>query len=166
MKQSLIRKNLIIEQITKRIDKSKSLVVASYSNISVSDIESLRNELRTQDSELKVYKNNLFNLAIEKTEHKELTKYLVGPNAFIFGYNDMISALKIAAKFSKKYNNFELKAGIYNNNVLNSKSVMEVALLPSKEELIASFASLLTQPLIKFALSIKEIINKKSESTI
>ncbi len=161
MREAIVKKTKIIKEFLDKVNKSESLLVVEYSKLKVSELENLRGILREKDSELKIYKNNLVSLALKDTKYKSLQKYLVGPNAIVFGYKDQLAPAKLSAKFAKNNSNLIIKAGIYDKNVLGTKEILEIALLPSKEELIATFASLLKQPLIKFALAIKEIVNIK-----
>ncbi len=158
MKEILVQKNNIINEISMKLNKSSSLVVVGYAKLTVADLQFLRRSLKNVDAELKVYKNNLFNMALKQTQYLKLEKYLVGPNAFIFAYGDQLSPARLSAKFSQKHTSLQIKAGVYDNNVLGMQQMLELALLPSKDELLATFAMLLKQPIIKLALTIKEIV--------
>ena len=50
-------KQNVVEEITKKLDDSKSVILFSYQGLSVADIADLRKELRNNDSEVKIYKN-------------------------------------------------------------------------------------------------------------
>ena len=55
----LQEKQNIVEEITKKLDNSESVILFSYQGLSVADIASLRRELRNNNSEVKIYKNTL-----------------------------------------------------------------------------------------------------------
>lgn len=161
MKKSLIKKSAIVKEIKEKIENSKSILVLQYSKLKVLDIQKLRTLFKENDSEFKVYKNNLISFALKDSNFSDLIKYLVGQNGLVFSYKDQLIPAKISAKFAKDHPNLKFKAGIYNNAVLDAKEMFKVALLPTKEELISTFAMLLKQPIVKFGMIIKEIIKSK-----
>ena len=77
-------KQNIVEEITKKLDDSKSVILFSYQGLSVADIADLRKELRNNDSEVKIYKNTLLKRALD-SKNINLDSFLEGPNAIIFG---------------------------------------------------------------------------------
>lgn len=162
MRPEMQKKAIIVKEILEKVKNSKSMVVAEYHNLTVKQLDDLKNQLREKNVELKVYKNNLVSLAVKEAGFSELDPFLVGPNAFAFGIEEEITPAKILAKFAKKNPALKLKAGIYGQAVLDTASIIEIASLPTKEELIAKFMSLLQYPLRKFAVLCDEIAKKQA----
>ena len=161
MKKNIDIKKDKVDLITEKIKESKSITVIEYHNINVAKINDIRNKLRESNCEMKVYKNSLFKLAAKKANFEDINETLLGPNAFIFSYEDPLIGPKIVHGFSKKDKNIKFKSGIYDGDVCNKEEITIIAKSPSKDELIGMFASSLLHPLRMFAISVKEIANKK-----
>lgn len=160
MREALVKKTGIINEINSKVEKAQTVVVVEYGKLKVSELQKLRKLLSENDSEMKVYKNNLVNFALKESQYKDLGKHLTGQNAFIFGYKDQLAPAKVPAKFAKEYKSLILKAGIYNNAVVDKTEINTIASLPSRDELYAMIAMMLKQPIVKLALSVKEIANQ------
>ncbi len=163
LKPALVKKNQIVNEFLEKVNKSETLVVVEYNKLKVSDLQNLREQLRKNDSELKVYKNTLVTQALKDSKFKDLIECLVGQNAFVFGYKDQLAPAKVSAKFAKNFKSMILKGGIYNGKVANQTEINTIASLPSRDELYAIIAMLIKQPIIKLALGVKELINLKNE---
>ncbi|WP_381414865.1 50S ribosomal protein L10 [Spiroplasma endosymbiont of Anurida maritima] len=163
MKPSLIKKEKVVSEIHDTIVNSTCTVAVEYHNISVAEITELRHILRKCDSKIKIYKNNLVNIAVEKAGKKEFSDFLTGPNAFAFTSGDSNTLIKELANFAKKHKALKLKAAIQEGVVLNTAALNEVASLPTKNELLSMFASSLLYPLRMTAIAIKEVASTKTE---
>ena len=83
--KSLNAKAKIVEEITKNVKNSESVVVFSYQGLTVADMSELRKSLRTVDSEVKIYKNTLVRRALKDLSIDMDDSFLEGPNAIVFG---------------------------------------------------------------------------------
>lgn len=163
MKPALQNKSNIVQEIADKIKNSKSTTIIHYHGTTVENLSSLRKQLRNENASLKIYKNNLVKLALKQLKINNLDASLLGPNALVFSIDDEIIAPKILANFAKKNKNLILKSAIFDGKVILGDELQEIATLPSKEGLISMFASAIISPLIKIALVLKEIANKKVE---
>ena len=80
----LNEKKETVQEITDKLNNSKSVVLFRYALSSVADMQELRRDLKKVDSEVKVYKNTLVKRALDDL-NIDLDSYLVGPNAIVFG---------------------------------------------------------------------------------
>ncbi|WP_424526482.1 50S ribosomal protein L10 [Spiroplasma endosymbiont of Glossina fuscipes fuscipes] len=163
MKPAMKIKTAVVSEIANNFKTANSAVIVEYQKLTVAEFTELRRMLTKEDVNIKIYKNNLVSLAAKETGFAELDQYLTGPNAFAFGVGEQMAAAKTLAKFAKKHPALKLKAGIYEGKVLDTKAIIEIALLPTKDELLAMFASSLLYPLLMFAIAGKEIAKVKSE---
>ena len=166
MRPAMVEKQKIIEQIHSQIIKAKTTIVVQFQGLDVSALSQLRKELRDTGSELKIYKNNLFDRALENTKFNELSKELIGPNAFIFGFENDLNTAKILANFAKKNKLLKLKAAIFENQVINREKLVVIASLPPKEILISMMLNCLQAPVQRLAAAIKAVAEQKSASNI
>ena len=112
MNQTVLEsKKGVVAEIGGKFSNSSSTVVAEYRGLTVAEISELRNSLRAEGVEMKVYKNTLAAKAAEDHGFGELKGILTGPNAMAFG-KDETAAARVMAKFAKKHKALILKGGI------------------------------------------------------
>ncbi len=74
-----------------------------------------------------------------------------------------MAASKTLAKFAKIHLEIKLKAGIYRVKVLDTKAIVKIAVLPTKDELLSIFWASLLYPLRMFSIKVKKIAKTKTE---
>lgn len=149
-----------VKEISEKISKAQSVVVATYQGLTVKQIQALRKEAKSKDVEIKVYKNRLVKKAIESSEFKELSSTLTGPNLYAFSFSDSISAAKVLHEFSKKHDQVKLISGIVEQKVVDQKEIMEVATLPSYEEALTMLATSLQAPIRQIGVGLKMLVDE------
>ena len=95
----LNRKKETVQEITDKIKNSQSVILFNYKESTVADLQGLRRELKKVDSEVKVYKNTLVNIALNGMG-VNLTEFLEGQNAIVFG-KDLLEPIKAIDAFAK-----------------------------------------------------------------
>ena len=146
------QKKEILRDIAEKIKKAKSVVFARFNKLGVSESESLRKELKAENSEYYVAKKTLINLAFKDSNIKGLdVKKFDGQMATIFGYGDEIMPAKIVDKFKKEYEDkIEFVGGILENRLLSAAEMIKLAKLPGKQELYAKIVGSLNAPIFGF----------------
>ena len=86
-------KQNIVDEITKKFEDSKSVLVFSYQGLTVAQMAELRRELKKEDSEVKIYKNSLVKRALD-AKNINIDSFLEGPNAIVFG-KEVLEPIKI-----------------------------------------------------------------------
>jgi large subunit ribosomal protein L10 len=163
MSSNLDRKKLVVEEIKAKFESSQSAVVVDYRGLTVEEVTELRNKFREANVEYKVYKNNLVKIAIKGTDFEGLSADLTGPNAIAFGIDDAVAPAKIVKDFAKTNENLELKSGVVEKVYYDNAKIMEIANLPSKEELIGRFMGSIKAPVSNFAYFLTNLVEKKEE---
>ena len=74
---------------------------------------------------------------------------LNGPSAFAFGYEDATAPARELNSVIKKLDKMSFKAGIVEGEYYDQDGIMEIAKLPSREELIAKFMGSIKSPVSK-----------------
>ena len=159
-KAIILEKQALVNTISDSISNAKSTVVVEYRGVSVAKLEELRRELRKEGVAMKVYKNTLVTRASNKLG-LDLDAELVGPNAFVFSYEDAVSAPRILAKFAKKEKNLVIKGGVVEGKVISAEEMLAVSKLPSREGLYSMLLSCLQAPIRNFACAVKAVAEKE-----
>ncbi|MDX1959059.1 MAG: 50S ribosomal protein L10 [Leptospiraceae bacterium] len=145
------------------LEKQPNFILASYSGLSVQSLQDLRRQLRKMGCSVKVIKNNLFLRALkESSQHTGKTIQFgpeyKGPLAAIFSNEELPQAAKLCKDFKKTNDVFDLKAGYFSGEVLDSKGVEGIAGLPSREELLSIIARGINTPATQIASGMNQIM--------
>ncbi len=159
-KDVLAQKEAEVAELTKRIEDSSSVVVVEYRGLTVAEVTDLRNALRKENVDMKVYKNTIAQRAVDQLGLGGLDDALKGPNALVFGL-DQVAPARVLADFAKTHDKLILKSGIVDGAVVDEATIKTLSGLPNKEGMLAKFASTLNAPVIKFALTIKALADSK-----
>ncbi len=135
----LNRKKETVQEITDKIKNSQSVILFNYKESTVADLQGLRRELKKVDSEVKVYKNTLVNIALNGMG-VNLTEFLEGQNAIVFG-KDLLEPIKAIDAFVKAHDNVKIITGMVNGEVVSLDVINDYASIPSMEGLLTMFAS-------------------------
>ncbi|WP_342218818.1 50S ribosomal protein L10 [Spiroplasma endosymbiont of Amphimallon solstitiale] len=163
MRPAMVEKQKTIDLIAKQINDSKTTIVVQYQGMNVEEISFLRKELRAKGATFTIYKNNLVARALKK-EYSSLESSLVGPNGFIFGFENDLETAKIVSNYAKINKLLGLRGGIFEGKVIDQSELQKIASLPSKLELISMLASCLQAPVRNLALAIKAVAQQKENA--
>ena len=139
------QKKTYISEMKEFFSNKESVLVTHYQGLTVNQIDSLRNEMRTHGILFKITKNRITKLALKDTKCKDLSNLFTGPTAVAFS-KDGISSAKILTKFAKENKSLKIIGGIMGNDVLNVKDVAKIATLPTLEEARANIVGILEAP--------------------
>jgi len=134
----LEEKKAIVDEIANNIKNSESVLIFTYQGLSVSDLSSLRRELKKSDSEVKIYKNTLLKRAVDDLKIN-LDGFLEGPNAICFG-KDLLEPIKVLSKFAKEHEKANITVGIIDGAPADLAVIKEYASIPSREGLLTMLA--------------------------
>ncbi|MFH0770945.1 MAG: 50S ribosomal protein L10 [Candidatus Peregrinibacteria bacterium] len=135
-----------------KLKKSQSVMFAHFIGMNVLDTSELRRKLKEKDAEMKVAKKTLMQIAAKETGLPEVPESsLTGPISCIFSYTDPLSGAQVAFTFGKAHAQVKLLGGIFDGRVLSKEEALEMAMMPGREVLLATFASMIRAPLYQFA---------------
>ena len=153
-----------VEEIKEKLQKSQSVILASYQGLTVEEDTQLRKSLREAGVEYKVYKNTLVILAAKELGIEGLDKHLQGPISIAIGYDDVTAPARILNDFAKTHKKLELKAGLVQGEIYDADKVKQLANIPSKDILIAKLLGSIKSPLSKFAYLLNAIKESKESA--
>ena len=88
----LKRRKSLFPKSRRKIEKAESIVIVEYKALTVEAITALRAKCRAANVDYCVLKNTLVKRALENKGIKIDDAILEGPNAFVFGNGDPVSA--------------------------------------------------------------------------
>lgn len=156
MAMRLENKQAMVAEVAEIARQSISAVAADYRGLSVAEMTELRTKGRQQAVYVKVIRNTLARRAVAETEFACLNDVLTGPNILLFSLNDPGAAARVAHDFSKDRDNFIIKGIALGGCFLAPNALKTVADLPTRDQAIATFMSIMQAPIVQFVRTLKE----------
>ena len=144
------QKKQYINDMSTQFDRSEAVIITHYQGLTVSQLDTLRKQMREHGIKFKITNNRITKLALEKTRCKDLTELFSGPTAVAMS-EDAITSAKILVKFSKENQNLKILGGIMGSDILDVTGVQNIATLPSLDEARAKIVGILRSPAQKIA---------------
>ena len=160
----IAQKEKAVEELAAKIKEAKIVLLTDYRGISVEDVTTLRADLRKNDSEYKVIKNNITRRALDKCGYEGLDELLVGPTAVVMNNEDYLEAAKTIYNFSKDNDFYKIKGGIIEGKIVSTEELITLAKLPSRQELLGMLAGGLLGTISKFAVAIDQVRMQKENA--
>jgi large subunit ribosomal protein L10 len=154
-------KEQTVSEISEKINNSSSTIVAEYRGLTVAEVTELRRLLHEVNSEMKVYKNTLVDLAAESLGLDDLRNVMAGPNALVFG-EDETAAAGVLAKYAKKHKSLIVKGGVVDGKVVDADTVAELSALPNREGMLSMLLSVLNAPISSFARVVQAVVDSRT----
>lgn len=146
--------------VKEKLSQAKSIVVADYRGLSVSEMTTLRAKLREEGVELRVIKNRLAKIALKESDMDTMDEHLKGMTTIAFGMSDPVSPAKVLSEFAKDNEKLRILAGQMDNQVLDAAGIAELAKLPSRDVLLGRLLGSLTSPVQKLAYGLNQTVAK------
>ena len=160
----LEQKQQVVAQLAERIQGSVAGIIVDYKGITVEDDTKLRKELRENGVKYTVVKNTLIKRAAEKAGLNGIDDVLNGTSAIATSAEDYVAAARILQKFAEQHDNFKVKTGYLDNEVISLEKIQSLAKLPSREVLLANVLGAFQAPIASFARAIQAVVDKNGEA--
>lgn len=147
------QKQKVVEELGTIFADSGVVVVAHYTGLTVAQMQDLRRRMRAAGGAVRVAKNKLAKIALDGKPGNGMASFLQGQTVLAYS-EDPVAAAKVARGFAKDHDKFVILGGAMGDQVLDSKGVEAVANMPSREELIATLAGMLSAPASNLAAAI------------
>ena len=159
MSLNLEGKKEVVAEVSARVAKAQTIVLAEYRGLPVEDITNLRKQARASGVYLRVLKNTLARRAVQGTPFEKLADQMVGPLAYGIS-EDPVAAAKVLQTYAKANDKLVIKGGAMPHQVLSAKEVGSLASMPSREELLAKVLGTMQAPVAKFVQTLNEVPSK------
>lgn len=153
-------KQEIINDLSQTFKSSPSIFVVEYKGLSVKEIEKLRKGVKNANADLKVVKNSLLKKASEETDIEKINDLFQGPTAVAICEEDSPKVAKVFVDSLDDLPALKIKGGIVEGKVVDFEEIKQISKLPSREELISKFITLLSVPMSNVATTLKQMQTK------
>ena len=156
---SLEQKQAMVAEVSARLKGAQAVIVAEYRGLNVERVTQLRSRARKSGLYLRVLKNTLARRAIQGTPFEKLSDQLTGP--LMYGISqDPVAGAKVLSEFAKEFEQLVIRAGAMPNAMMSPKDVRALALLPSREQLLAKLMATMLAPVTTLVRTMNEVPGK------
>jgi len=134
-------------QLMEKLDKATAVYFTDFLGLDVSSITELRSEFFEASVEFKVVKNTLLRLAAKKINLEGIDDFLVGSTAIAISYDEPTAPAKVLKKFTEDHDKPEVKAILFDGEVLKGSEYLKFANLPTKDESLTKLVMMLNSPI-------------------
>ena len=153
---SLEQKQAMVSEVSAKLKGAQAVIVAEYRGLNVGRVTQLRSRARKSGLYLRVLKNTLARRAVQGTPFEKLSDQMVGP--LMYGISkDPVAGAKVLSEFAKDNEQFVIKAGAMPNSLMSAKDIKALALLPSRDELLAKLMGTMQAPVAKLVRTMNEV---------
>jgi len=145
------QKKNIVKELKDNIAEQKTMVFVSVKGLKASELFDLRKQLKELNCLLLVAKKTLLKIALKEKKIELNEKGLEGQVALIFGFEDELTPAKTAYNFSLKNENLKILGSFLENKFRNLEDTINLAKIPSKQELLAKIIGSIKAPISDFA---------------
>jgi large subunit ribosomal protein L10 len=144
-----------IEKLNQDLQKASSMIVGTFSKLTVAKDFELRKTVRAAGGSYRVVKNNLAEIASEGTPAAEVLKGLRGMTSLVYTSGDPVALAKALTTYAKTNPTFTFKAGMVEGRAIDIRAINDLANMPSREEILARLLFLINAP----ATQLAQVIN-------
>ena len=151
------QKEEIIEELKEIFSDDTDKLLVDFEGVDSDSLFSFRDKLQENDCSLRVVKKTLLEKALERAGEKELAEKVRSIQrqiALVFGDADKITKAKLSYNFSEENENLGIIGGIGEKGFIEEDTIIELAKLPSVEELYAKLVGTIKNPVRGFVNSL------------
>lgn len=156
MSLNLEQKQAVVSEIAAQLGKAQAVIVAEYRGLNVGSVTDLRTKARKSGVYLRVLKNTLARRAVKGTPFEKLSEQMVGPLMYSIS-QDPVAGAKVLSAFAKDNDKFVIRGGAMPNVLMSVTDVKALAMLPSRDELLARLMGTLQAPVATLVRTMNEV---------
>lgn len=149
------QKEAAVQSFHAALKQSTSVIVGHYRGLTVTEMHSLRRQMRANGASTQVMKNRLAKIALKGTPYAHMEDLMQGPTVVAMSA-DPVAAAKVAQKFAKENEKFVIVGGALGERKLDKAGVQALASMPSLDELRAKLIGLISAPATRIATYTQE----------
>jgi len=148
-------KQALVEQYESWLKDSRAIFVMTYSKMNMDSIDAVRAAAREAGGEIHVVKNTLMKIALEKSGYKDAGLFL-DSSIVGFAFEEAPAMAKVLNKSVNDDKFFAFKGGYLNGAAIDSKQVVMLAELPSRDQVRAQLLALINTPATQLLRTVSE----------
>ncbi|MEL6338590.1 MAG: 50S ribosomal protein L10 [Myxococcota bacterium] len=140
-------KEQFVDEVAAELEKSAGVLFVDFTGMDVEQQTDFRVKMREANVTYRVVKNTLMLRALEKAGVNDAEAVLKGaPTGVVFGYDDPISAAKVAVEFRKTCEDLKIKGAVLESKTLDAEGAEGLSKMPGRQEMLAEIVGLIMGP--------------------
>ena len=148
------------EQLRSALSDISTLFLLENTGLNVNDVNVLRSEIRKTEGTYRVVKNSVVKLAVEGTDLEVITPHMTGPKTLAFTDGDVVALAKALKTFIKDHPELSIQQAFLDGQLLDAKTAVKIADLPSRDELISKLLYVLQSPMRRLVVALNSPIQQ------
>ena len=140
------KKRATVKELQQLFAESQVLIFTDYRGLTVSDLTTLRRQLREKGVEYHITKNTLTTIAAGRAGMEDLETMLDGPTAIAFVGDDIPGAAKVLGDFARSSKILQIRGGLMGKTRLNDIQVGDLTKILTRDEYIAKVLGSMQSP--------------------
>ncbi|MEE9216803.1 MAG: 50S ribosomal protein L10 [Anaerolineales bacterium] len=140
------RKEALVQQYKKLAENSSGIILASFSGVTVKDLQELRGQIREVGGEFHIVKNSLMDLAFKELGLPLPEGATDGTTAIGFAMVEVSGVAKAIVDLSREQGTLQIKGGLIEGELIDQARIIQLADLPPMPVVRAQFLGLITAP--------------------
>lgn len=157
------QKDELIKGLKSDIENSKAVFLTNLIGVGANDSVDIRKKVRDAGGKVVVTRNTLFRIGAEGTAAENLMKDLKGPHAVAFAFEDAAAIAKCLKDAGAEHELVDLKGGLLNGEELTKAQLVQLANLPSRDQMLATLLATFNAPIGALARVLHAIGEQKGE---
>lgn len=158
---TLDKKKELVADLDNALKGANSVVFVKFDKLKVSDVNSLRRNLQSQEVGYKVAKKTLLKRSLSSLGVTGELPELPGQVAVAYS-KDLLAGAREVFNFQKTHKeNVSIVGGIFEGQYKGADEMISIATIPSLQTLRGMFVNLINSPIQRFAVVLDQIASKK-----
>jgi large subunit ribosomal protein L10 len=142
------------EQLREVLQKARTVILSGFEGLKVAEDTELRRKVVEAGATYKVVKNSLIARAAQGTPAEAVTRKLRGTTSLAYTESDPVALAKVLTSYAKENPALTFRAGVVEGRVVSLEEVVQLANLPSRDELLSRVLFLINAPARQLAVSL------------
>jgi len=155
------QKNETIKNLKENLKKANIVMFVNFHGLNVKLAGELRRALRKIGASYTVARKTLVKKALESFNLPGEMPNLEGEMALAYSETDALAPAKELHQFAKKNKTLKILGGIFENQYVGAEKIVALAVIPSRETLLAQMLNIINSPRKGVVVALAEIAKKK-----
>jgi large subunit ribosomal protein L10 len=144
------KKTELLDEYKQIIKDHSGYFLVRSDSIDTATVTELKKELKDNNANFKVLKNTIFKIALQDTEQPVEIQDFDLATAVIYFEDDNTTPAKLVKDIQKETEEMNARGGVFEGQFLTESKVMQLAEIPSREELLGMLVGSMSAPLTGF----------------
>lgn len=154
-------KQEVVVELRQDFSKSQAAFLVGIKGLNVAQLQILRKSIRGQGGTMRLAKNTLMEIASRDLPGiSELAPYFKDQVAIVLALKEAQAVAKILADTAKEHDLLKIVAGCVDFRLIDTAEIQALALLPSREVLLAQVCGTLKAPITSYVNVLNQLTLK------